>query len=216
MTSSMSGAMGMAGATGRGARANTGIGAPNPNAKSGLKSISGHRTFQQFSPEQMQLFQHLFSQLGPESYLQKLAGGDEETFRQMEAPAERDFSSRLGGIASRFSGGNPFGGPSGGMSSRKSSGFQNGMSQAAMDFQQQLQSQRQGLQRQALGDLMSYSQMLFGQQPYGLREKRAKDTKSGWGGIAGGAGGTLLGALLGGPGGAMGGAKMGYDLGSMF
>lgn len=120
---------------------------------------------QQFTPEQMQLFQSLFSQLGPDSFLSKLAGGDQETFNQLEAPALRQFSGLQGNIASRFSGG------AGGqgqeqISSRRSSGFQNTMNQASSDFAQGLQSQRVGLQQQALKDLFGMSNDLLNQRPY--------------------------------------------------
>jgi hypothetical protein len=112
----------------------------------------------QFTPEQMQLFQSLFGQLGPESFLGKLAGGDQSQFEQLEAPALRQFGELQGGIASRFSGM--------GSGARKSSGFQNTMSGAAGDFAQQLQSQRLGLQRNALQDLMGMSNQLLQQRPY--------------------------------------------------
>lgn len=115
-------------------------------------------TLQQFTPEQLQLFKHLFSFLGPESYLSKLSGGDEETFNQIERPAMKQFSELLGGIGSKFSGM--------GLGARRSSGFQNTTSQAASDFAQQLQSQRLGLQNQALQDLSGLSNMLLGQRPY--------------------------------------------------
>lgn len=129
-----------------------------------MKSISGHRKFQNFTPEQMNLFQQLFGQVGPESNLNKLANGDEETFNQMEAPALRQFSGLQGNLASRFSGM--------GMGARRSSGFQNTMGAAASDFAQQLQGNRQNLQRQALMDLMGISQNLLGQEPYGLSKKQ--------------------------------------------
>lgn len=116
------------------------------------------RQFQKFTPEQMDLFQNLFQHLDPQSFLSKLAGGDEETFQQMEAPALRQFSELQGNIASRFSGM--------GSGARRSSGFQNTMSQSAADLAQNLQSQRQGLQQQALKDLMSFSQQLMSQSPY--------------------------------------------------
>ena len=120
---------------------------------------------QQFTPEQMQLFQSLFSNLGPDSFLARLAGGDQDIFNQMEAPALRQFSGLQGGIASRFSGG------AGGqgqeqISSRRSSGFQNTMNQAASDFAQDLQSKRAGLQQQALKDLFGLSNDLLNQRPY--------------------------------------------------
>lgn len=159
-----------------------------------MKHISGHHRFQNFTPEQMGLFQQLFGQVGPESYLSKLAGGDEETFRQMEAPALRQFSGIQGNLASRFSGM--------GMGARHSSGFQNTMGAAGSDFAQQLQSNRQGLQRQALMDLMGISSNLLQQQPYGLQEKQPKQSFLGslFGGLSGGLGqaagslGTMYGA----------------------
>jgi hypothetical protein len=114
-------------------------------------------SIQNYSPEQMNLFRSLFSNVGPDSYLSKLAGGDEETFSQMEAPALRQFSGIQGNLASRFSGM--------GTGARKSSGFQNTINQAGSDFAQDLQSRRQGLQSQAIKDLMSMSGELLNQRP---------------------------------------------------
>lgn len=113
---------------------------------------------QQFTPEQMQLFQQLFSNVGPQSYLSRLAGGDEGLFEEMEAPAHRQFQGKLGEIASRFSGY--------GMGGRRSSGFNLESTQAASNFSQDLSSKRQELQRQALMDLMNMSNSLLGQRPY--------------------------------------------------
>lgn len=122
-------------------------------------------SMQQFTPEQMNLFQQMFGQVGPESYLGKLAGGDQETFNQMEAPALRQFSGLQGNLASRFSG---MGGGSQGraLGGRHSSGFQNTMNSAASNFAQELQSNRQNLQRQAIQDLHGMSSDLLGQRPY--------------------------------------------------
>jgi len=130
----------------------------------GDKIPKGYRTgqLQQFTPEQMQLFQQLFSHVSPESSLSQLAGGDEETFNRIEGPAMRQFSQLQGNIASRFSAG---GGGQGAFSGRKSSGFQNALGGASSDFALQLQSQRQALQRQALMDLMGISGQLLGQRP---------------------------------------------------
>lgn len=113
---------------------------------------------QQFTPEQMQLFKSLFSQVGPQSFLSRLAGGDQSAFGEMEAPALRQFGQLQGNIASRFSGM--------GSGARRSSGFQNTMNQAASDFAGDLASRRMQLQRQALMDLMGISQSLLGQRPY--------------------------------------------------
>lgn len=124
------------------------------------KSKGGYRpaSLQQFTPEQMQLFQSLFGQVGPDSFLGKLAGGDQSQFEQLEAPALKQFQELQGGIASRFSGM--------GSGARRSSGFQNTMNQATSDFAGQLQSQRLGLQQQAIRDLMDMSNQLLGQRPY--------------------------------------------------
>lgn len=131
-----------------------------------MKHISGHHRFQQFTPEQMDLLQQMMGQLGPDSFLGRLAGGDEEMFAQMEAPALRQFSGLQGNLASRFSGM--------GMGASKSSGHFNAQNAMASDFAQKLQGDRLNLQRQALGDMMGYSQMLMGQQPYALTETQNK------------------------------------------
>ncbi len=134
--------------------------AVNPGKPFKEKIPSGYKTatLQQFTPEQLALFQQLFSHVGPESYLSRLAGGDQSMFGEIEAPALRQFGELQSGLASRFSGM--------GMGARKSSGFQNTMTSAAANFAQQLQSQRQELQRQALQDLFGMSQQLMGQRPY--------------------------------------------------
>lgn len=148
MNTSLGGYQGMRGPTG----GNVGMGNKVPK---GYKAGQ----LQQFTPEQMQLFQSLFSQVAPGSYTSRLAGGDESLFQEMEAPALRQFAGLQGNIASRFSG-------MGGLGSRRSSGFQNTMNQAASEFAQDLQSKRQGLQRQAIMDLMGISSELLGQRPY--------------------------------------------------
>ena len=110
----------------------------------------------QFTPEQHQLFQGLFQHAGPDSYLSKLAGGDQSQFAEMEAPALRQFQELQGGIASRFSQGG----------ARRSSGFQNTQNQASQDFASLLQSQRTNYRNQALQQLMEMSNSLLGQRPY--------------------------------------------------
>ncbi len=169
---------------------------------------------QQFTPEMMELFQQMIAQLGPDSFLAKLAGGDQSAFEQMERPALKQFNELQGGMASRFSAG----GGAGSLSARNSSGFRNQSNQAATDFAQQLQSQRTGLQRQALLDMQGMANQLLGQRPYEqfLVEKQQK--KSPWGSIIGtgvggaagffGSGGNPLGALKG--------AQMGNQIGSSF
>lgn len=184
----------------------------------GNKIPKGYQTgqIQRFTPEMMQLFKSLFSQVGPESYTSRLAGGDEELFDEMEAPALRQFNEMQGGLASRFSG---MGGAKS-LSSRNSSGFQNASNSAAADFAQQLQSQRQELQRNAIKDLMGMSTNLLQQQPYDqyLVEKPQKQNKSsGWGSAIGAGLGGLGGFFAGGgPAGALKGAQLGYGIGSSF
>src|ERR1043166_5744377 len=85
----------------------------------GLKG-SGYKnaSIQQFTPEQMKLFEGLFSNVGPDSYLARLAGGDQGIFNQIEAPAMQQFNDFSANIANRYSG-------MGGVGARRSSGFQN-------------------------------------------------------------------------------------------
>ncbi len=169
---------------------------------------------QQYTNEQLSLLENSMGHVGEGSYLDRLAGGDEDMFAEMEAPALRQFNQLQGNIASRFSGG---GGGQGAMSSRRSSGFQNTSSAAASDFAQQLQSQRQGLQQQAVKDLIGLSGQLLDKRPYdrAMVEKPEKQP-SGWGGLGGAAVGGFGGFLAGGPAGALKGAQLGYSVGSQF
>ena len=177
---------------------------------SGNKIPKGYKAgqTQNFTPEQMQLFQQLFSQVSPDSYTSRLAGGDESMFQEMEAPAMRQFNQLQGQNASRFSGM--------GMGARRGSGFQNEMSQSTSDFAQDLQSKRQGLQRQAIMDLMGMSNSLLHEKPYEQYLEPKEKKKSGWGGLAGAGVGAVGGFFAGGPAGAMTGAKLGYGVGSAF
>jgi len=200
MSSSMSGYGGM--------RAPTGL--MSPSGRTGNVIPKGYRQGQlsNWGPEQTQLFQHAISHLGPDSYLSRLAGGDESLFQEMETPALRQFSELQGGLASRFSGM--------GLGARKSSGFQNTATAAASNFAQDLQSRRQLLQQQAIKELIGLSGDLLNQRPHEqfLIEKQKK--KSGWGGIVGAGLGAAGGFLVGGPAGAYTGASLGYGVGSSF
>lgn len=142
---------------------------------------------QQFSPEQMQLFQQLFSHVGPDSLLSGLAGGDESQFEEMEAPAHRQFQGQLGQLASRFSGM--------GTGGRHSSGFQNTATSAASNFTQDLMSNRQNLQRQALKDLMGLSSELLGQRPQERFLAKKQQKPDFWGNIVGKLAGEIPGAV---------------------
>lgn len=172
-----------------------GYGSKGPTSKwAGDKTPSGYRTsqLQQFTPEQQQLFSQQFSHLGPESFLSKLASGDQSQFDQMEAPAFRQFNEQLGNISSRFSAG---GGGRGSLSSRRSSGFQNATTSAASNFAENLASRRQQLQQQAINDLMGLSTTLLGQRPFD--RQLVKKQQNPWGSIVGKLAGAAPGAIAG-------------------
>ena len=184
----------------------------------GNKIPSGYNQgrLQNFTPEQMNLFQQLFSQVSPDSFLSKLAGGDQTIFNQIEAPALQQFAGLQGNIASRFSQG---GGGPGALGARKSSGFQNTMNQEASNFAQQLQAQRQQLQRQAVMDLMGISNQLLGQKPYEQFLVQKQQKPSFLQSLIGGAAplaGAAIGGIFGGPMGAALGSGLGSSAASGF
>lgn len=187
----------------------------NYGPQHGMKLGGGQKVdqFAKFTPEQMQLFQQMFGQVGPDSFLSRLAGGDQSMFDEMEQPAIKQFGALQSGLASKFSGM--------GMGGRKSSGFGLESNAAAQDFASQLQSQRLGLRNQAIKDLMGMSSDLLSQDPYHtmVRERThhgANKKGSGWGGSIGAGIGGLGGFFAGGPAGAFKGASMGYGIGSSF
>jgi hypothetical protein len=191
----------------------TGYRAPTGNTSFGNVTPKGYDQgrMQQFTPEQMQLFQSMFSQVSPGSNLAKLAGGDQSFFEQMEAPAFRQFNQLQGNLASRFSGQ--------GLGGRKSSGFQNTMSAAGSNFAQDLQSRRQELMRQAQQDLFGMSQNLLGQRPYENFLQPQEKRKSFLEQLLGGAlpiAGAGIGAYFGGPQGAQIGGSIGSAAGNAF
>lgn len=164
----------------------------------GMKAV----TLPQFGPEQIDLFKSLFGHLSPDSFMGRLARGDEDMFKQMEAPAHRQFQTMLGDIGSRFSGM--------GMGARRGSAFNLATGQAASDFAQDLQSKRMGLQQQAFKDMFGMAEMLMGQRPYETelvakkrpfwQEMTALGTKAGIEGLM-----KILAAKAGNPSAAMGG-----------
>ena len=133
------------------------------NATGGNIIPKGHKLgqIQQFTPEQMQLFQRMFSQVGPESYLSRLAGGEEGAFEQAEAPAWKMFGEAQGQLGSRFSQLAP-----GAMSAQRGSGFKNAAGQLGSDFASDLASRRHSLQMGALDQMSNISNSLLGQRPY--------------------------------------------------
>lgn len=166
---------------------------------------SGYRTAQMsnFTPEQGGLFKQGMENVGPDSYLSKLAGGDQSAFAEMEAPAMRQFGELQGNLSSRFSGM--------GMGARKSSGFSNTMNAAASDFAQDLQSKRMNIRNDAIKSLHGMSQDLLNQRPF-ERQMYKKEQNSGfnWGQAASGAvKGGIQGFMAGGPWGAAAGATAG-------
>lgn len=167
----------------------TGAGAGLSTGKMKDKVPSGYKAGQlsQFTPEQMQLFQSLIAGLQPGlgkgmEHLGGLAAGDQSKFAELEAPAMRQFSGLMGGLASRFSGM--------GTGARRSSGFGLAGSTASQEFAERLQSQRLGLQNQAIEQLMGLSQSLLGQRPYEnfLTPKQKPFWQELLGSLAGGAG----------------------------
>lgn len=180
---------------------------------SGQKLAGGFRQGQvtNFSPEQMKLFQSLFSHVGPGSYTSRLAGGDESLFEEMEAPQMRQFQGLLGQLGSRFS--QP---AEGALSARRSSGFQQAGSAATQQFAESLQSRRQELQRQAIADLMGMSRDLLHEQPYenykyGPEKKQQSFLEKLFQGLPG-----LAGAGIGGLFGGLPGAQLGGQIGGSF
>ena len=174
--------------------------------KEKIPSGYSKNSIKQFDDNQMNLYNQLFGHLGPDSYLSKLASGDQSTFGEIEAPALKQFSALQGQMGSRFSGM--------GTGGQKSSGFQNSMNSAAQDFAGQLQSQRQGLQSQALRDLMGFSNQILGQRPY--QNVLTQKEESPWariiGQFAGAVPGAVAGYAKGGWGGAAQGASGGLDV----
>ena len=207
MTSSLTGSRGPTGTN------------PGRNATGKMfndKVPSGYKAgyLQQYGPEAMDLYQQLFGYLGPDSFLAKLAGGDEGAFAEMEEPALRQFQQLQGGLASRFSGA-AGGGSQRSLSSQRGSGFRNTMTQASADFAKDLQGQRQQLQRQALQDLFGISHQLLNEKPF-QRIFGPKQESQGfdWGGLAGAGIGAAGGFFAGGPMGALTGASIGHGIGS--
>lgn len=112
---------------------------------------------QQFTPEQQELFRNQFAYVAPGSQLAQQAQGTDQGFAPHEEYAKRQFQEFSGDLGSRFSGM--------GMGGRRGSGFQNQATQGAQDFALRLSMQRQGLQRQALQDLMGLSGSILQQRP---------------------------------------------------
>lgn len=140
----------------------------SPSAPSGYNV----KNVQQFTPEQMQLFQMLLSGLTQEGglgggfdFLKKLSSGEDSAFQQMEAPYFSALEKGLGQTASRFS---RFG-------ARDSSAFENALAGQTSDMAMQLGAQRNQMQMNALNSLLGLSSNLLGQKPFEtmLQEKKS-------------------------------------------
>lgn len=146
----------------------SGFSAPKAN-------ISGYklRNVPNYSPEQMQIFSQLLGGLqggGLEKGLQRqqgLAGGDEEEFGRLEAPAYSAFQKGIGQLSSQFAGAGAL----------NSSGFQNAASEQARLLGENLGSQRMGIQNNALDRLLGLSDKLLGAQPF---QQFLEKKRTGW------------------------------------
>jgi hypothetical protein len=143
-------------------------------------NISGYklRNVPQYNPQQMQIFQRLLGSLlggegleGGLDFLTRLAQGDESMFEELEAPAYSSLQKSLGDIGSRFAG---FG--SGAIDS---SAFQQATSGAAGDLAERLQSQRLGLQSDAVDRLLGLTERSLEKRPYETYAQ-AKPDIGGW------------------------------------
>jgi hypothetical protein len=168
----------------------------------------------QYTPEQMSLFKRMFSDVDQDSYLSKLAGGDESYFEQMEQPAWRQFQEAQNQLGNRYSQLAP-----GALSAQKGSGFQNSAGQLGSDFAMNLASRRRELQRQAIFDLQGLGTSLLSQKPVdrALLERGEGKQKTAWGSAIGSVGGAVLGGFVSkSPQGAAAGAQIGGLFGSGF
>src|SRR5260221_6466103 len=87
-------------------------GVAGPSGMVGNKIPKGKKIGQyaNYTPQQMELHQRGFEQVAPDSYLSRLAGGDQSLYGEIEAPALKQFSGLQGNLASRFSGAGSLGG----------------------------------------------------------------------------------------------------------
>lgn len=163
----------------------------------------GNYAINQYTKGQEGLFANQFQQLNKGSYLDRLAGGDEELYNEIEAPEFKKYNTEMGQLSSYFSGM--------GMGGRKSSGFQNAASQSASDFSSNLQKNRSEMRNQAIKNLMGLSDQVLSQRPQerGLTENPPDDRS--WDKFAGAAIGGIGGLMVGNP---AGGAQLGYNIAS--
>lgn len=177
-----------------------------------------------YSPELLETARRLHGKATP-GYEQaiertgRIAGGSDEDWEALEAPALRQFGQLQGSTASRFSGGSIEGasGGSGALSARHGSGFQNELTSGAVELAEKLQSKRMDYQRQATQDLRGIYNDLMEQQettPYFQEPKQSGWKK--WLGASLPIIGGITGGVLGGPKGAEIGARAGSAAGQYF
>ena len=128
-----------------------------------FKDPSGYRATQlpTMTPEASNLYNKLLGGVsrgseGAISRLSRLASGDESLFKEMEAPAYQAFDKLLGQIGSRFS---QFG-------ARDSSAFQNAVAGQGAELAQNLSSQRNQIQNDAIMQLLGLSNQLLHTSPF--------------------------------------------------
>lgn len=140
------------------------------------------------SPQQQQLFSDVFGPLhsgigGAVGQISQLAGGGTpEQWAQLEAPALRQFGQLQGALGARFSGM--------GTGAQRSSAFQQAGNSAAQELAEQLQSQRLGLQQNAIQQLLGLYGNLMGTQTFenAILQKQIPPWKQALIGLAGGLG----------------------------
>lgn len=174
---------------------------------------SGYSQYQlpQFTPQQMQLYNQMIGSLGGlgggMDYLNRLASGDEELFKQIEAPAYQALQQQQAQTAGRFSG----------VGGQDSSAFANALAGQSGQMAQNLASQRSQMQQGAIDKLMGFSERMLQQRPYetGLQQEGGLDIQ----GLIETFGPMALDLLMGNYGGAASkgmGAKSGDDILSTF
>lgn len=181
-------------------------------------SIPGYNVHQLAlkDPSQMDLYRILDqgSRQGTQAGLANLsgmAGGSDEYFQGLEAPARREFQRGIGDIASRFSGL--------GTGSQDTSGFQAAVTGSARELGENLQAKRLGLQQNAIQQLLGLSGDLLRTPLSESFIMPKKKKKSFWNTLIGAGApivGGALGGLYGGPAGASLGATLGGQFGSSF
>jgi len=151
---------------------------PGPTGSAPPKTkISGYKqhNIQKFTPEQLQLFQQLSGTVTPGAtsgtdWLSKLASGDTSAFEEMEKPAYNAFEKQVGALGNRFSH----------LGALDSNYFENAISGAGRELQENLASNRMNIRQNAINSLLNQSNTLLGQSPF---ESIFTEKKKGFGGM---------------------------------